>query len=126
MPTQRPEARAGRVLLVEDDPGVRNGLAHVLRGAGYEVQCAEHGQAGLEILNQGFSPCVIVLDVAMPVMDGVTFAAELKATPLAGVPIIVMSAVSTRIEGAAAHIRKPFDVLGLLEEVERLCRPSQV
>ena len=115
---------AGRVLLVEDDPGVRNGLAHVLRGAGYEVQSAEHGLAGLEVLERGFSPDVIVLDVAMPVMDGQAFAARLKGTAFAAVPIIVLSALGTRIEGAVAHVRKPFDVLGLLEEIERLFKPT--
>ena len=112
----------GRLLICDDDEGMRKGLSSVLVRSGYEVRCAENGAVALDLLAGGFLPDVILLDVAMPVMDGPALAAELKKTPFARVPIIVLSAVGTRIEGATMHLRKPFDILGLLEEVERLCK----
>ena len=115
-----------RILLVEDDPGLRDTLAEVLSERGYDVTCAPDGRAALVELGDHPPPSVILLDLAMPVMDGWTFREEQRRDPrLASIPTIVLSAslgadptVIDRL-GASAALAKPFDLDRLLAAVER-------
>jgi CheY-like chemotaxis protein len=115
------------VLVVEDDPDIREAMTLILEGAGYTVRGAEHGAEALARLREGLTPCVILLDLTMPVMDGWTFCEETEKDPaLATVPIVVVSAVprkSTRDSSAraVARLTKPLDVRKLLVELERHC-----
>jgi CheY-like chemotaxis protein len=120
-------AHLARILLVEDDPGLRDTLAEVLVERGYEVTCAPDGRAALAELDEQPPPSVILLDLAMPVMDGWTFRAEQRRDPrYASIPTIVLSAslgVDPRaVDGldAAATLAKPFDLDRLLEAVARV------
>jgi hypothetical protein len=65
------------ILVVEDDRDLRETLCDALRLEGYEVVCVEHGAAALRHLTTGAKPCVILLDLMMPVMDGWTFRQEI-------------------------------------------------
>jgi CheY-like chemotaxis protein len=81
-----------RVLVVDDDPGIRRMVSLVLAGEGYDVRTAEDGRQALDLL-ASWHPAVILLDLMMPVMDGWTFLVAQQADPvLAPIPVIVMSA----------------------------------
>ena len=80
------------VLVVEDDPVIRQVLPESLEGEGYLVREAQNGRQALDLLD-GWRPDVIVLDLMMPVMDGWAFRAEQRARGLgAHVPVVVLSA----------------------------------
>jgi CheY-like chemotaxis protein len=115
------------VLVVEDDPDIREAMTLILEGAGYTVCGAEHGADALARLRGGLGPCVILLDLTMPVMDGWAFCEETEKDPaLAALPIVVVSAVPPKAirdssVRAVARLTKPLDVTKLLVEVERHC-----
>jgi CheY-like chemotaxis protein len=116
----------GRLLLVEDDVDIRETLAEVFEEEGYEVARAANGREALVELGSRPLPAVILLDLMMPVMDGWQLHAELqKVVELATIPLIVLSAdgqvEQTACFRGAGHLRKPPDVVELLEMVERLC-----
>jgi CheY-like chemotaxis protein len=110
------------ILVVEDDRGVRESLTDALTLEGYEVTCAENGAVALRQLSDGQRPCLILLDLMMPVMDGVAFAQALRRQPHRGsIPIVVISAdgnwhKATSV-GAAGFLAKPFDIDALLGHV---------
>ena len=112
------------VLLVEDHPDVRDMMTLALQFAGHRVVTAANGHEALELLRRE-CPCVILLDLMMPVMDGWQFRAALEKNSAARkVPLVVISALTdaaARIP-AAAHLSKPVDIDQMLELVERLCR----
>jgi two-component system response regulator MprA len=114
------------ILLVDDDEGIRDALSELLEDEGFEVQMASTGDEALRLLQTGeVQPAVIVLDVMMPGMDGVTFRRTQVATPaLARIPVIVATAMRlgpnelNAFEGCA-QFRKPFDLDPLLAEIRR-------
>lgn len=128
MPNVRPAvASSARILLVDDDPGLRAALAEALEESGYEVACAGDGRDALAQLGDRPTPAVILLDLAMPVMDGWSFrAAQRKDPRLAAIPTVVLSASlgdPRALDGLdpAAALSKPFDLERLIETVQRLC-----
>jgi CheY-like chemotaxis protein len=121
-------APSARILLVEDDPALRAALAELLEEQGYEVACAEHGADALAQLGDAPPPSVILLDLAMPVMDGWSFRTVQLGDPrLAGIPTVVLSASLASdpraLDGleADAALAKPFTVERLIETVQRVC-----
>ena len=115
----------GTVLIVEDDDTIREGMAELLRDEGYDVAEAPHGQAALDWLMQNPKPCVILLDLYMPVMSGMDFRARQLTHPgLASIPVVVVSAVSRDLVAGlkiADYIGKPINVDRLLASVDELC-----
>ena len=102
------------VLIVDDEPNIRGFLRMVLEDEGYRVETAADGCEGLNKARD-CSPHAILLDLLMPVLDGVGFLRECRANPTwGGVPILVMSAGDTRVHaetlGAHAVLLKPFDL----------------
>jgi len=121
-------ASFARILLVEDDAALRCALSELLRKRGYEVACATDGRDALAQLGTRPAPSVILLDLAMPVMDGWAFRAEQRRDPrLAAIPTIVLSASLAadprRIAELepAAMLAKPFELERLIAAVRRLC-----
>jgi CheY-like chemotaxis protein len=122
-----------RLLVVDDDPTIREMLDMVLASEGYEVITAAHGAAALALVDQR-RPHVILLDMKMPVMDGWEFLRQYRARPGAKVPIVVITAAQDdRREaadiGAQAYIAKPFAIDDLLRAVDQCvaggpCGPS--
>lgn len=113
-----------RILVVDDDPDVRQVLTEVLRDH-YAVTVAANGAEALDAMRQG-PPDAVVLDMAMPVMDGWTFLRAYRGHPrFAQVPVMVVSAEPTACEdgrrlGAQACVPKPFDLDNLASALDRL------
>jgi CheY-like chemotaxis protein len=121
-------ATHARILVVEDDAALRAALAELLVEEGYDVSCAENGADALAKLGGGLIPSLILLDLAMPVMDGWTFRRAQRSDPrLAHVPTVVLTAShgSDRADIAAldvdAFLSKPFDPERLMDTVHQLC-----
>ena len=120
-------AEKPRVLLVEDDAGIRSVMADVLADEGYEVREAGDGYEALAVLDR-WRPDLIVLDLMMPNLDGFGFRRAQRARPDArDIPILVVTArpsLGAEVEAldAAAVIPKPFDVDTLVVRVEQALR----
>jgi CheY-like chemotaxis protein len=118
---------AHHVLVVEDDEDIRESLMDFLQDHGYQTVGAIHGREALEKLGGGTKPCVIILDLMMPVMDGSAFRqAQLQDPHLSAIPIIVISAyrnVEQKAETlkANSHMTKPLDLRVLLDTVQGYC-----
>ena len=109
------------VLIVEDDTEMRNTLAALLEKDGREVVTAGNGQEAFERLSDVPRPCLILLDLVMPRMDGWEFLRRQSADPLiAKIPTIVLSG-STLPAGAKHQLAKPIDVERLLALVNQYC-----
>jgi CheY-like chemotaxis protein len=121
-------APSHRILLIEDDPGIRREIVDLLVEEGYDVQTAHNGEEALAKLQSSPSPCVILLDLMMPVMDGWAFRAEqLKQGPLANIPVVLISGTGSVASeaarlGAAGYLTKPFSAETLLGAVQGWCR----
>ena len=100
-------------------------LGRFLELEGFRVELAANGKQALERLNAGVHPCVILLDLMMPVMDGWQFRREqVHNRDLADIPVIVVSAAGKdRIAeiDADAYLSKPVDLEQLLERVTQYC-----
>jgi PAS domain S-box-containing protein len=104
---------ASTVLVIDDDPVVRDVMRRFLNGEGFRVATASDGEEGLRLARQ-LRPAVITLDVLMPHMDGWAVLAALKADPvLADIPVIMLTIVDERnfgyVLGAADYMTKPID-----------------
>jgi len=115
------------LLLVEDDDDVRDAMAASLRDEGYVVAEAENGRLALEWLQRNSNPCLVLLDLWMPVMSGMELREKMVQDPrLAALPLVIVSAAGdarARAEemGAIGYLRKPLDLHDLLATVERYC-----
>lgn len=117
------QSACGGILVVDDDPDIRDSLREVLEDEGYEVASVGNGQEALDHLKAASPrPCVILLDLMMPVMDGWQFRREQKLDPeIADIPLIVITATGNRpvLIDAAELVMKPLDLRRLFEAVER-------
>ena len=111
------------ILVVEDDAEIREGVAIYLKNQGYTVHKAANGKEGLEVLEQQNISLAIV-DVMMPVMDGITMVLKLREKY--DFPVIMLSAKSEDIDkitglnmGADDYVTKPFVPMELLARVAR-------
>ncbi len=115
------------VLVVEDDEDIREGVALTLTDAGYRVRTASDGANALRLLEGGCRPCVILLDLIMPRMDGLTLLDRLRAEPrLARIPVTILSAGSIcQAPDGYPFLRKPVSIDVLLDAVAKHCRPGK-
>jgi CheY-like chemotaxis protein len=112
------------ILIVDDDPDIRDSLKEVLEDEGYEVNGVANGREALDYLRRAPRPCVILLDLMMPVMDGWQFRKEQKQDPaIANIPLIVITATGKRpvLIDADELVMKPLDLGRLFEAIERYC-----
>jgi len=113
------------ILIVEDDKDLRDSLCEALELEGYAAVCVENGQEALNHLATGARPCLILLDLMMPVMDGWTFRQELlKDQTLASIPVIVMTAATpARVAAVAAQVvlYKPLHMAKVMNVVQEHC-----
>jgi CheY-like chemotaxis protein len=117
------------VMIVEDDADTQEALRDILDQFGYRAIIAANGQEALDRLRAKGEPrpCIILLDVMMPVMDGWQFRAEQRKDPaIASIPVVFVTA-DLRAEqavasaGAAAFVPKPVQVRDLMQAVRAAC-----
>jgi CheY-like chemotaxis protein len=118
-------AAAPLILVVDDDTAIRDSLSELLVDEGYQVAAVENGREALDYLRQRGLPCLILLDLMMPVMDGFEFIGAQQADPaLADIPVVVITAAG---EAKAKSVRasqvlpKPLRADQLISAVKRFC-----
>src|SRR4051812_45768779 len=124
---------AGLVLVVEDDPDIRQAIAELLEDEGYDCILAEDGVHALEALGRRM-PSLLLVDLLMPVMNGVELIARVRAEARwSHLPIVVMTAAGERIIGVELEslnvpvLRKPLDIANIAELVAATMRePAEI
>ncbi|HZU84489.1 MAG TPA: response regulator [Polyangiaceae bacterium] len=114
------------VLIVDDDPDILEALEFALQEAGYQTEIATNGREAMDrLVRGGRRPALILLDMLMPVMDGVEFLAAVRQRPsLAQIPVLVISAASTVDPPPGTRVlQKPLSLDHLLEAVRQGCAP---
>jgi CheY-like chemotaxis protein len=116
------------ILVVDDDPDIRETLVEILETEGCDAVGASNGVEALTVLRGGgLQPCLILLDLMMPIMDGFTFRDEQRRDPaLCDIPVVVISAYreparNAEVVDAAGHLEKPIPLARLLGFVEEFC-----
>jgi CheY-like chemotaxis protein len=118
---------ASTVLVVEDDPDAREAISEILRTEGHRPVEVADGREALKSLRGGLRPCLIILDMLMPGMDGWQFRrAQCADESLAKIPVVVVSGVraarnSAMQGGAVAFLSKPVAPDALLLAVANAC-----
>ena len=119
------QARSGRILIVDDEQGFRDGVADLLSMEGYRVTVARNAVEAVSLLPE-FKPQVILLDLRMPLLDGESFLRGIRGLPASrDVPVVLISAkeelpaIASRY-GAAGYLSKPFEAPQLLSLLERV------
>jgi CheY-like chemotaxis protein len=117
------------VLVVDDDESIRDSLCELLEDEGHRAVGAANGQEALDILRRDGRPCIILLDMMMPVMDGASFRAEqVKDPALSAIPVAVITAAGKNAaDGLNVDVvlPKPLMIDDVLAVVDRYC-PGQV
>ncbi|MEK8023972.1 MAG: response regulator [Candidatus Hydrogenedentota bacterium] len=115
------------VLIVDDDEDIRVMLADLLTGEGYPVATAGHGREAIAYLRSGKLPCIIVLDLMMPVMNGWEFRAEQMKDPVfSSVPTVLFTGVAdlaaeAKSLKATGYVTKSAHYHAVLDMVKRYC-----
>lgn len=112
------------ILIVEDEETIRESLQMLLEQEGYSVFTASNGEEGLQVLRTIEHPCLILLDLLMPVMNGMEFLkAKANDDIIAQIPVCVVSGVSDKPDliNIAAFVKKPIDLDILLKLVHQYC-----
>ena len=119
------------ILFVDDSPTMRASVSFCLRNAGYRVTEAADGKDALQKLrsieDKGQSPALIITDINMPEMDGITFISKVKETGLKFLPILVLTTEAGesmiekgRAAGVSGWLLKPFQPEQLLWAVKKV------
>jgi CheY-like chemotaxis protein len=116
------------VMIIDDDHDIRESVAEILVDLGYQPIKAINGRDAIDRLRSDQpKPCVILLDLMMPVMDGQEFReVQQKDATLEGIPVVVISAHThaddlARKMAVAAAIKKPIDLDQLMSTIRRFC-----
>jgi len=119
-----------KILIVDDEPHMLRVTELSIKKGGYQIVIGRNGKEALELAARE-KPSLIVMDVSMPEMDGLTALTQLKANPeTAKIPVIMltvrgqaMARQQAEQSGAAVYLTKPFSPSQLLVEVKRLLEP---
>jgi CheY-like chemotaxis protein len=112
---------AKTVLVVDDEPDIRESLRDALEDEGYDVVTAANGREALTMLPGLPRPLALILDIIMPVMSGVELYAALQSDPqLATIPVVVSTSDPSRAPAGVLLMRKPIDLERLLKVIKGL------
>lgn len=120
------------ILLIEDDDSIREITQELLESEGYNVATAANGHAALELLHsmRDDLPCLILLDLMMPVMDGWQFMEKKRVDPqLNAIPVVAFSALEERKISAARTddvIRKPINPDVMIKVIKKYCQTDKI
>jgi CheY-like chemotaxis protein len=110
------------VLIVDDEADIRDTLKELFEDEGYEVSTAANGAEALRFLTGPTLPCVVVLDLIMPVLTGNEVLAKMQLDPrLAKVPVIVSTSDPSRAPSGVLIMKKPIDLDRLLGAIRQHC-----
>jgi DNA-binding response OmpR family regulator len=124
-------ATARKVLIADDEPNVVTSLEFLMKGCDYEVRVARDGEEAMR-LAQDFRPDLLLLDVMMPVCDGLEVCRRIRADPATrAIRIVILTAHGRETDvarglalGADAYITKPFSNKELVAKVRSLLQPA--
>lgn len=110
-------------MIVDDDAASVSALSDILEGIGYGVVVAANGREALDRFHSEGPPCIVILDLIMPVMDGMAFLDHRRRDPLlAKTPVVVVTATDKKVElQRDLVLRKPVDFDKLVDAVEAAC-----
>jgi CheY-like chemotaxis protein len=109
------------VLVVDDEPDIRESLRDALEDEGYDVVTAANGREALTVLPRLPRPLAMILDIIMPVMSGAELYMALQADPLlASIPVVVSTSDPSRAPAGVLLMRKPIDLDRLLAVIDGL------
>ena len=119
-----------RILVVDDEPAIRETVGYALRGEGYEVADAADGEEALEVAREnGFD--VLILDLMLPKLSGVEVCRRLRAE--SDVPILLLTAKDAEVDrvlgleaGADDYVTKPFSMAELVSRVRAILRRREL
>ena len=113
------------ILVVDDEPSLAEAMSSVLEDEGYAVTTAADGLAALRALNDGLRPCLAILDLMMPSMNGWELRAAMLADPsLADIPVAIVSAFARGEMSTlrpSAILQKPFELSEIVKLADRYC-----
>jgi CheY-like chemotaxis protein len=110
------------ILVVEDEEDLRELVVDLLQSEGFQVYQAANGSQALSVLGDMPQPALILADLMMPVMDGLTLIASLrKDDRFATLPVVIVSAIDTPTAGGYRRIKKPIDLDDLVQIVSEFC-----
>ncbi|HYD48579.1 MAG TPA: response regulator [Terriglobales bacterium] len=118
------------VLVIDDQPDLRTSLADFIRDHGYGVETAANGWEALQKLRAGLRPCIIVMDLMMPEMNGFMFRTQQMLDPqLANIPVVAHSGVRelsryAQLLEANAYIEKPAELEYVMSVIRKHCLKS--
>lgn len=118
-----PLRRIGPILLADDDEATLVGLSEFLTELGYQVVAVRNGQEAMNLLVDGLKPSLLMIDLAMPQVEGAELLKYVQADPeLRLVPVLVVTGAPDRIGHAVADaiVTKPVNLAALLGDVQRL------
>jgi CheY-like chemotaxis protein len=111
-----------KVMIVDDEPDIRESLQEFFEDEGYVVSTAENGAQALALLNDESLPCVVILDLMMPIVGGGEVYARMQQDPrLARVPVVVSTSDPSKAPSGVLIMRKPIDLNRLLGTVRHHC-----
>lgn len=111
-----------KILIVDDEPDIRDSLAEFFEDEGFTVERAANGREALTILESPELPRAVILDLRMPLMDGTELYRIMQAdVRLASVPVIVSTSDPSQAPSGVLIMRKPINLARLLEAVRQYC-----
>ena len=111
-----------KVLIVDDEREIRESLEELFQDEGYLVSTAANGAEALTRLNEAQSPCVVILDLLMPILGGDEVYEEMQKAPrLRGIPVIIITSDPSRAPNGLLIMKKPMNLDRLLQTVRQVC-----